>query len=51
MDGIELHKEDIDLTLKALEDLSEQRQLLEPGPIDSYRVALERRWKTLCKEV
>ena len=51
MDGVESHKEDIEKTLKALAELSQHKQLLESGPIDTYRVTLERRWKALSKEV
>lgn len=37
--------------MKALEQLSEHKQLLEPAPVETYKAALDRRWKALGKEV
>jgi hypothetical protein len=51
VDGVEAHKEDFERSMKALEQLSEHKQLLESGPVDDYKTALDRRWKALGKEV
>ena len=45
------HKEDFERSLKALGELSKNSKVLEASPIDSFKAALDRRWKALTKEV
>ncbi len=51
VDGVEGQRECVEATLRALTELTQHKQLLVPSPIDSYRMALDRRWKALGKEV
>lgn len=51
VNGVESHQENYEETLKALERLATHKQLLEPAPIETYKTALDRRWKALGKEV
>lgn len=51
MEGVENRKEDFEKSLKALDELSQHDKVLEVSPVDSYKVALDRRWKALWKEV
>lgn len=50
-DGVDSHKEDFEKSVSSLEELTQHKQLLVPAPIDTYRTALDRRWKGLGKEV
>ena len=45
------HEGDLVKSVKALSDLAQHVQVLDPSPIDSYKVALDRRWKALGNDV
>ena len=45
------HEGDMSTSVKALSDLAEHVQILDPSPIDSYKSTLDRKWKTMANDV